>query len=121
MATELGKTLRKIRIDEDERLLDMAKRLGKSAAFLSAVEVGKKSPPSNFEELIIAAYKLRDTAAEGLRIAADRSRQAFTISPRSEIGRDTAGLLARKMDTLSDDELIEIKNLLSRSGKDARD
>ena len=53
MITELGKELRKIRIDQDERLLDMAERLEKSAAFVSAVEVGKKSPPSGFEEAVI--------------------------------------------------------------------
>ena len=33
----------------------MAERLEKSAAFVSAVEVGKKSPPSGFEEAVIKA------------------------------------------------------------------
>jgi len=31
MTTEIGKELRKLRIDEDERLLDMAARLEKSS------------------------------------------------------------------------------------------
>jgi len=114
MITELGKELRKIRIDKDERLLDMADRLGKSAAFISAVETGKKSPPAGFEEAIIAAYDLNIEAAMRLRSAADRARSAFTIQPNTQLGRDTAGLLARKMNTLSSDDLDAILKILSK-------
>ena len=38
MLTELGKILRKIRIDRQELLRDMAGTLGVSVAYLSAVE-----------------------------------------------------------------------------------
>lgn len=117
MTTELGKELRKLRIDENERLLDMANRIGKSAAFVSAVEIGKKSPPSGFEELIVRAYGLVGTAAAKLREAADKSRSVFTIEPTNMLGRDTAGLLARRMNTLSDDQLEAIKEILKR-GRD---
>ncbi|UZW54976.1 hypothetical protein NUH86_16095 [Sphingobium sp. JS3065] len=113
MITELGKELRKIRIDRDERLLDMADKIQKSAAFVSAVEVGKKSPPSGFEEMIIRAYGLANDAADALRSAADRARKAFTIEPNSLLGRDTAGLLARRMNDLSEDQLRDIQNILS--------
>ena len=41
-ATALGKFLRKIRVDNDERLYDMAKRVEVSSAFLSGVENGRK-------------------------------------------------------------------------------
>lgn len=113
MLTELGKELRKIRIDRDERLLDMAGRLDKSAAFLSAVEVGKKTPPSGFEEAIIKAYGLARDVAERLRQAADRARKAFVIEPNSALGRDTAGLLARRMNDLSQDDLKRIREILN--------
>ncbi len=117
MTTELGKELRKLRIDHNERLLDMSKKIGKSAAFISAVETGQKTPPTGFEELIITAYNLAKAAAEKLRHAADRSRAAFTITTDSPLGRDTAGLLARRMNSLSDEQLEEIKHILRR-GKD---
>jgi hypothetical protein len=113
MITELGKELRKIRIDHDERLLDMADRLSKSAAFVSAVEVGKKTPPSGFEEAVIRAYGLASEIADRLREAADRARKAFTIEPTSMLGRDTAGLLARHMNELSPDQLIDIQKILT--------
>lgn len=114
MITELGKELRKIRIDRDERLLDMADRLSKSAAFVSAIEIGKKSPPSGFEEGIIRAYNLAQDVANKLRVSADRARKAFTIEPNSTLGRDTTGLLARHVNELSPDQLKDIHDILSR-------
>ncbi|AAX73668.1 MULTISPECIES: transcriptional regulator [Brucella] len=114
MTTELGKELRKLRIDHNERLLDMSKKIGKSSAFISAVETGQKTPPNGFEELVIGAYHLARAAAEKLRIAADKSRSAFTITADTPLSRDTAGLLARKMNSLSDEQLEEIKHILRR-------
>lgn len=112
MTTELGKELRKLRIDREERLLDMSKRLGKSASFISAVEVGKKAPPAGFEDLIINSYNLVSGAAEAIRRAADMSRKVFQLEPASSLGRDTAGMLARKMNSLSDGELRRIQKIL---------
>ena len=40
--TALGKFLRKLRVDRDERLYDMAENVGVSSAFLSGVENGHK-------------------------------------------------------------------------------
>lgn len=122
MTTEIGKELRKLRIDRDERLYDMSHRLEKSPAFISAVERGSKSPPSGFEELVIAAYQLAGDAANALRRAADRSRKAFTIEAQTPLERDTAGLMARrmssKMDALSPDELEKILAILRKGDGD---
>ncbi|QGX87831.1 helix-turn-helix domain-containing protein [Escherichia coli] len=41
--TALGRFLRKIRIDKDQILKDMAEKLGVSVAQLSAIELGKRS------------------------------------------------------------------------------
>lgn len=48
MATELGKTLRKIRIDRDELLKDMAEKLDMSPSMLSSIENGTRKPPTGF-------------------------------------------------------------------------
>lgn len=116
--TEIGKELRKLRIDEDERLLDMAGRLERSSAFVSAVETGRKAPPAGFEELVITAYRLVEESANSLRRAADRSRKAFTLEANTALERDTAGLMARRMNTLSDMELNEILAILNKKGSD---
>jgi len=118
MTTEIGKELRKLRIDRDERLYDMSRRLEKSSAFISAVERGSKSPPSGFEERVIRAYRLAEDAAAYLRKAADRSRKNFTLEADSLLARDTAGLMARRMRSLSEDELNNILQILSK--KDAK-
>lgn len=56
--TPLGKFLRKIRIDHDERLYDMAKKVGVSSAFLSSVENGHKKASDALVDNIITIYKL---------------------------------------------------------------
>lgn len=118
--TEIGKELRKIRVDQEERLIDMANRLGKSSSFVSAVETGSKSPPTGFEELVISVYRLAGDAATLMRRAADRSRRAFTIEPDSDLGKEAIGLMARrmnsKMDALTPDEFKHILEILNKGG-----
>ena len=115
--TEIGKELRKLRIDKDERLLDMSKKLNKSSAFISAVERGIKNPPAGFEEAVITAYKLAGDAANAIRRAADRSRKAFTVEADTPLARDTAGLMARRMSSVSEDELKSILEILGEKGQ----
>lgn len=52
--TEFGKELRKIRLDNDELLKNMADKLSVGSAYLSAIEHGKKVVPSTL------IYRLRD-------------------------------------------------------------
>lgn len=118
MITEFGKAIRKIRIDTDQRLADMAKLIGKSPAFISAVERGEKSPPQGFEEEIITGYQLAEDVAQLLRNLADASRKTFTVKPSSNLEREAAGLMARRMgssfDALSKDDLERIVSILKK-------
>ena len=118
MITEFGKAIRKIRIDTDQRLADMAKLIGKSPAFISAIERGEKSPPPGFEEDIVSAYQLDWEAANLLRNLADASRETFTVKPTSNLEREAAGLMARRMgsgfDALSQQELERIVSILKK-------
>ena len=75
--TEIGRELRKLRAAKDERLKDMALKLGKSSSFISAVEVGKKPPPRKFIGLVAQTYKLSKSAETRLQNAAVRSRELF--------------------------------------------
>lgn len=118
MLTEIGKELRKLRIDKEERLMDMAQALGISPAFLSAVETGQKSPPDGFADRVVKAYKLKGDDAEKITRAVDQSRKTVRLTPTSPIARDTAGLLARKFNSLSDDQLRNIRSVLQ--GKEGK-
>lgn len=117
MATLFGKELRKIRIDCDERLLDMAKRLTKTAAFISAIETGRKSPPVGFEDSVAETYNLSKEVRQKLVRTADQVRKNFTLTPKTDEGRATIGLLARKINNLSDYDLEGIKNILEKDEK----
>ena len=53
MFTPFGKKIRKMRIDKEVRLKDMALSLGVTSAFLSAIETGKKNiTPKLFDDTV---------------------------------------------------------------------
>lgn len=52
MLTRLGKELRKIRLDRDELMKDMARKLGVTVAYLSAVENGTRKFPDAWIQII---------------------------------------------------------------------
>ena len=62
--TNLGKKLRKIRIDNDEISSDMARKLEISVSYLSAIENGKRNVPKDFSEKLFKIYQLSDNDKE---------------------------------------------------------
>lgn len=58
MVTEFGKFCRKLRIDNNEIMKDMAKKLGVTVSHLSAVEIGKRKIPFTWAEEISKHYEL---------------------------------------------------------------
>jgi len=66
MVTEFGKICRKIRIDNNEVLKDMAQKLGVTTAYLSAVETGKRNIPEEWLDIIKREYQLEQREYEGL-------------------------------------------------------
>lgn len=61
LRTDFGKFAKKLRIEEYETLGDMAKKLGITASYLSAVENGKRKLPVEWREIIISKYKLNES------------------------------------------------------------
>lgn len=64
MLTEFAKVLQIIRINNDETLIEMAKRLHFSASHLSAIEHGKRKPPDDMMRLMFTAYPLSSKEKE---------------------------------------------------------
>ncbi|UTO29047.1 helix-turn-helix domain-containing protein [Bartonella harrusi] len=112
MITPFGKTLRKLRIDHSERLLDMAKKLDISVPFLSSVEIGKKSVPVGMEEKIIEVYALNQEAAARLRRESDACRSSFTIKSSDPLCRETIGMFTRLLKVFSQQDLESFKGIL---------
>ena len=119
MITEFGKFLRSLRQSHAELLKDMAETLGVSAAFLSAVEAGKKSIPPTLVQQVIEAYRLPAQQIRDLHLAADASQRSATIDldGASPEARGVAVALARQFNSLSNYELELLKKTMDEVRK----
>lgn len=120
MLTEFGKALRKIRIDRQQLLRDMADKLGVSSAYLSAVETGKRRIPQDWVSKIASIYSLSCEEQADLQSAADNSVFDVTISlvNASEQKRNAVLSFARALDGLNDEDLKRI--MASRKEKEEK-
>ncbi len=115
MLTEFGQFLRKLRIDFDELLKDMADKLEVTSSYLSAVETGKRNIPETWVEKISQFYKLDGVEQEALQVAADNSARAITMDISTMIPqrKETALLFARKFDDVDESTIEAIRKLLN--------
>jgi len=114
MLTDFGRFLRKIRIDCGEILRDMAEKLNVSAAYLSAVEMGKRNIPEQWVNRISELYNLSEEEKNNLNDAADNSAKSITLNfdNISNSHKETAILFAREFENVDTETLDKIKKLL---------
>lgn len=110
--TTLGKFLRKLRIDQDERLYDMARRLDVSSAFLSGVENGHKKASNDLVDKIVSTYNLTLQQQEELQYARSESAKQIDLSQFSPEKREATLMFARKFDDLTQAQVEQIKDIL---------
>lgn len=117
MLSEFGRIIRKIRIDKGLRLYDMAKDLGKSSAWLSYIETGKKSIPPGFADEVADRYQLTAQQRKELNQAAARATREFRLhigENASATRINTAYALARKFDSMDDETLEEFLKIINK-------
>lgn len=116
MFTQFGKLLRKVRIDQGMLLKGMAEGVGVSAAFLSAVETGKKAVSDDLVSRIAAFLGYAPGSAEfnELQDAAVVSRGEISMSTRAldERQQETALAFARNFEKLHAGDLDKILEML---------
>lgn len=114
MLTEFGKILRKIRIDNQELLKDMAKKLGVSSAYLSAVETGKRKVPSDWVPKVSTLYSLDGESKNELELACEQSAQEVKISlaKATSLQREAAISFAKALEGLDDQKLKKIMEVV---------
>ena len=115
--TPFGKELRRLRIDRDMLLKNMADQLEMSSAFLSGVESGRKQIPSGFVEKLKASFNLSFDEVLALQEAAVMTAREVRINlggNPSRLEGSVAALLARQFPDLSIDQMNDIKNILDR-------
>ena len=118
MITQLGIFLRKLRLDSGEIMKDMAKKLGVSSSFLSAVENGKKKMPDAWYETIIRIYNLDKGEQEELIKVIEESQKSIEINLEelSKEKRRLAFSFARKLENLNEEEVDKMKLFFKRDG-----
>lgn len=112
--TSLGKFLRKLRIDRGELLRTMSNKLGISMSFLSSVENGKKSMPSDWVVKIPELYNLDDTKKREFDAAVAESEKGIGVKFEglSEENKKISVAFARKIQALSPEARDAIQQYL---------
>ena len=118
MLTEFGKLLRIIRINSGDTSMDMAKKLGFSPSYLSAIESGKRNVPIDMERLLSRSYPLSQIDLEKLRTAMFSSGGAVKINLTDFAEKKQKVIMAIAQDDISDNVLDEISDLIFRHEKD---
>lgn len=114
MTTEFGKALRKLRIEKDENMAAMAKKMEISLSYLSAIETGTRAVPKGFIEKLSHKYRLSKKTTDELLVALDHSVSSVDISLVSALPlqRDLAVMLARKLPVMSEEECEKVLSIL---------
>lgn len=120
MKGRLSKFLRKLRIDNDEYLKDMASKTGVSIAFLSAVENETKKITESLIQNIITAYNLDEIAQDELRIASMEANKEATIylANLDQEKIDLTYRFARKIENIDDATLKKLHHILMEEADD---
>lgn len=117
--TEFGDRMRALRAEKGVSQADMAEALDVSAAYLSALEHGKKGAPSwPLTQKIIHYFGLIWDEAEQLQTLAQLSRRRSTIDTAGLDAKASkvANLMAKRIGHLSDDELNRLLEILDPDG-----
>lgn len=114
MISEFGLCIRKIREKEHDSLRQMAIKLDISAAFLSAMEVGRKSIPHEYIDKIKSIYNLTKEQEIELEksIYLTNERVHIELAEMNEAQKDVSLMFARKIKTANNDLLEELKKVL---------
>lgn len=114
--TEVGKFLKKLRVENGEVLLGMAQKLGVTPSFLSAVELGKKKMPYEWNLKIRSAYSLTPTQEEELDEAISLSEKAVILDFEevSPMAKKLAVSFARSFSDFSDEKLEALKKMMNK-------
>lgn len=116
MLTKFGKFCRKLRIERNEILRDMAEKLNVTVSYLSAVENGNRAIPEEWKNQIISIYCLSDREIEELELSILETKKEITFKLKNiTLEKQEFTLkLARRFDNLTNEEIRKISEILMR-------
>jgi transcriptional regulator with XRE-family HTH domain len=115
MLTPFGIAARKLRLDKGMRLLDLAQRMGCSAAFISAIETGRKSIPQDYVANVGRAMELLPEQLHDLQRAADQTRSEVRLDNMPAAQRELVAAFARRLDDIPADVMRALKKAVLKS------
>lgn len=118
MYTKFGEFVRVLRIKNHHVMGDMAKVLGTTTPFLSAVENGRKNVPKEWVGIIVEHYKLTEEEKKELEEAIEESKLQTKINLKdsSNMQRKAALQFARSFENMDDETAEKIIALLNKRG-----
>ena len=117
MLTPMGKLVRKLRVDNGEKLKDMAEAFKKPPSYLSAIENGRKAIPDWYVDAVYERYKhLGVNKAELVKLASDSGNQMkIDLSQADDMEREAYLAVGRRFKSLPLDKKRQILDLLKES------
>lgn len=116
MKNDFVKELRKIRIDNDETMKDMAERLGVTSAYLSTIENGKKDVPEKWVQKVASVYGI-DVSILLEAYQRSISKIVVPLTDKSKEDRKIITEFVENFDKLSSVDLSNIGNILNEAEK----
>lgn len=113
--TNIGRFLRKLRIDRGEYMQDMATVLNVSASYLSSVESGRRKAPQQWANIIIDAYDLNSEMSDELNRYFIEDKQSVNVNLKNSSikVKELSAVFARKINSLSDDDIRKLEAILA--------
>ena len=116
--TKFGEYMRILSVKNHEVMGDIAKLLGVTLPFLSAVENGKKNVPTEWINKIVEHYSLKDDEVSELLQAIEQSKTQMKLDLKSasNFQRTAALQFARSFEDMDEETAKKIMQLLENSG-----
>lgn len=115
MITQLGKELKKLRIDLDITLVKLSELVNLSPAFLSAIETGRKKVPDGFLDLLAGKIPAVEQNRAKFEVLINQARREIRVPLEEGTSYEDANLmtsLARRFRTLTKEEKDNLKRIL---------
>ena len=117
--SEYGELLKHLRINKHEMLKNMAGKLGLNSSYLSAIESGNRDIPPDLTDKICVEYGLDEGQRKELKDAelnTDRKLVQIDMKKINEnrLAKEVVLNFAGKAESLTDEQLSEIKAILNR-------
>ncbi|WP_250466143.1 helix-turn-helix transcriptional regulator [Caballeronia sp. GAFFF2] len=115
--TPFGKAVRKARLDADVTLSEMATTLGFTAAYLSAMETGRKKIPSEVVAKAEQYFEEKGVRLEPLQPLADVSNASVSLEGLThEHQMMVAGFARASLSDVDPVDIEQLKSLLMKIG-----